>query len=75
MYFCAKRLMTKDKIFFKWRTCKNWLKTTEYLNELFTSVVRNLDVKGYKKGSDPVVNNTTKWPILKCRKQPNVIAN
>ena len=35
------------------------IKKLGYLNEFFSSIVQNLDIKRYEKGSDYVVDNIT----------------
>ena len=53
------------------------IKKLGYLNEFFSSIVQNLDIKRYEKGSDYVVDNITDptlKAILKQRKHPHIIA-
>ena len=70
--------MIRDKIYLtKNKIIKTDQKTVGYLNELFSSIVENHDIKRYEIGSDSLVDNTTDptlKAILKYRKHPSLIA-
>ena len=73
------KVITRDKVCLteKDKIIKTDKKTADCLNEVFSSIAQNLDIKRYEIGSDSVVNNTTDptlKAILKYRKHLSIIA-